>query len=118
MQTNRIYINEIKDKLIELDPSLILLFGSYAHGSPKDDSDIDLIVVTNDDFMPQTFTEKTALYLKVNKQIQEIAKKIPIDLLVYTKPMFQQFIDLQSSFSREILKKGLVLYEKNYGGMA
>ncbi len=37
---------------------------------------------------------------------------MPIDLIVYTKPMYERFVDLKSMFSREVLKRGIVLYEK------
>ena len=102
----------------ELNPYLIMLFGSYAWGTPHKDSDIDLLVVTNDDFMPENYDEKLKLSLKVKRQIYEINKQVAIDLIVYTKPMYQRFIELQSSFSREILSKGIILYESNYDAMA
>ena len=35
-----------------------MLFGSYAYGVSNEDSDVDLLVVTNDDFIPQNFAEK------------------------------------------------------------
>jgi len=38
--------------------------------------------------------------------------------LVYTKPMYEQFKALNSSFSREILNKGIVIYEGNHATMA
>jgi len=118
MQTDNIYIEQIKESLSELNPYLILLFGSYAYGTPHEDSDIDLLVVTNDDFMPQSFKERAQLYLTVNSYIRNIARKVPIDLLVYTMPMYQKFVELQSSFSREILSKGVVLYENNHKRLA
>jgi hypothetical protein len=36
----------------------------------------------------------------------------PIDLIVYSKKMFQELIDSQNMFSKEIMHKGIVLYEK------
>ena len=114
MQNENIYIQQLKEQFSELNPYLVVLFGSYAYGIPHEDSDIDLIVVTNDEYTPQTFKEKTQLYLMVNSYIRNIAKKVPIDLLVYTKPMYQKFVELQSSFSREIINKGVILYENNH----
>ena len=103
------YIKQLKEQLSELNPYMILLFGSYAYGTQHEDSDIDLLVVTNDDFIPQTFKEKSELYLIVNSHISNIAKQVPIDLLVYTKPMYKKFVELQSSFSREIINKGVII---------
>ena len=118
MQSDNNYIQQLKENLQKLNPHLVLLFGSYAYGTPHHDSDIDLLVVTNDDYIPQNFKEKTQLYLTVNSYIRNIAKKVPIDLLVYTKPMFEKFIELQSSFSREVLNKGVILYEDNHTRVA
>jgi len=113
MQNQNIYIQELIEKLQQLNPFLVLLFGSYAYGTPKEDSDLDIFVVLNDNSMPATFKEKQALYLKVSPYIRSIAKQIPIDLVVFTIPMFEQLKKLNSNFSKEILTKGIILYENN-----
>jgi len=113
MQNQNIYIQELIEKLQQLNPFLVLLFGSYAYGIPKEDSDLDIFVVLNDNSMPATFKEKQALYLKVSPYIRSIAKQIPIDLVVFTIPMFEQLKKLNSNFSKEILTKGIILYENN-----
>jgi len=118
MQDKDTYINQISKKLKEIDPHMVLLFGSYAYGTPHKDSDIDLLVVTKDDYLPQNFKEKTDIYLKVKQHIYEINKQVPIDLLVYTIPMYQKFIELNSSFAREIIKNGKIIYESNNTTMA
>lgn len=100
---------EIIDRLKPLNLNKIVLFGSYAYGTPHQDSDIDLYVVTNDEFIPQNYKEKRALVWKVSTAILDIRKKYAIDLLVHTKKMHQKFIELQSSFSKEILEQGKVL---------
>lgn len=55
---------EIKDEIIAglkpIAPRKVILFGSHARGTSTDESDIDLYVVTNDDFMPQNWREKNA----------------------------------------------------------
>lgn len=113
-----IYIQQLKDKLEELKPHKVILFGSHAYGLPHTDSDIDLIVVTQDEFMPKTFKERQNLYLQVGNHIIDILKQVPIDLLVYTLPMYRLFLESESSFSREVLSKGKVLYESENPGVA
>jgi uncharacterized protein len=115
---NNTYIQQLKEKLSELDIHKVILFGSHAYGTPHIDSDIDLLVVTNDEFMPQTFKERQNLYLTVGNHIIEILKQVPVDLLVYTLPMYRLFVESDSSFSREILSKGKVLYENENARMA
>lgn len=104
----------ILDRLLPLQPEKIILFGSYAYGEPHKDSDIDLLVVTNDDFLPQNYREKTDVYLEFADAIHELRKQIAIDLIVHTKPMHRKFIELGSMFSKEILQHGVVLYETDY----
>ncbi len=89
----------------------IILFGSLASGVVHVDSDVDLIVVTNDDYMPQSYKEKSEVYLKVSRALTGITGEIPIDLIVYTKPMYDRFNELGSLFSKEISQKGTVLYQ-------
>jgi len=40
----------------------------YAYGTPHKDSDIDLYIVTNDDYIPQSYKEKQALVWKVSQK--------------------------------------------------
>ena len=102
----------IVERLKKIDPLKIVLFGSYAYGSPHENSDVDLLVVTNDDFVPKTFSEKNAIYLGVSELLLDFKKSIPIDLIVHTKAMHRKFIELGSMFSKTIRTSGKVLYEK------
>jgi predicted nucleotidyltransferase len=96
----------IVERLKPLNPDKIILFGSYAYGTPTEDSDIDLYVVTNDDFIPQTWREKSDIYLKYSKKLRDLQKEIPIDLIVHTKQMHEKFQELNSSFYRYSILKG------------
>jgi len=100
---------EIVDRLKPLSPYKIILFGSYAYGNPTKDSDIDLYVVTNDEFMPKSCREKITIYLQYADKLEEIMKKYPIDLIVHTKKMHEEFINSNSMFSRKVLQDGKVL---------
>ena len=107
------YIPQLVARLKTKDPENIILFGSYAYGEPTEDSDIDLLVVTSDEEIPASFAEKSSMYLKISKVISDIKKEFPIDLIVHSKAMYRLFIELDSSFAREIQQRGKVLYEKN-----
>ena len=110
--TGLAYIPLIVEKLKQTEPEKIILFGSYAYGEPSKDSDLDILVVTNDDFVPASFTEKSLIYLRISHAISEIKKEFPIDLIVHTKAMHKRFIESNSLFARELLTNGKVLYEK------
>ena len=113
MKKNNQYIKQIKEVLSKYNPYLILLFGSYAYGTPDEDSDIDILVVTQDNFIPQTFKEHTNIYMKISQAIRPINRQIAIDLIVHTLPMYKKFISQDSSFSHEITTKGKIIYESN-----
>lgn len=109
---------DVEKKLIErlkkIDPAKIILFGSQASGDANNDSDIDLLVVTQDEFLPQNFAEKNAIYLRVSNAITDLEKMLPIDLIVHTKSMHQKFIEMGSMFSKQIIREGRILYEKTH----
>ena len=113
MISNTDYIEQIRLSLTELNPHLILLFGSYAYGTPDEDSDIDILVVTKDDFIPQNFEEKHNIYMQVSRQIRHIRLQTAVDLIVHTLPMYEKFIELDSSFAQEITTQGKIIYESD-----
>ena len=100
---------EIIERLKPLNPNKIILFGSYAYGKPHEDSDIDLYIVTNDEFLPNSFQENMDIKLKVIKMLDELTDKIAMDIIVHTKKMNEKFIALNSYFARTIYSKGEVL---------
>src|SRR3990172_8593113 len=104
---------QIIRSLRRIHPHKVIIFGSQARGDIHEHSDIDLIVVVDSDHYPQTFKEKMDIYLPVSRMLSEIREDIPIDLLVYTRPMFDKLVSLNSMFSKEIQKTGVVLYEEN-----
>ncbi|MBC8316018.1 MAG: nucleotidyltransferase domain-containing protein [Bacteroidetes bacterium] len=107
------YIPILVEKLKQILPEKIILFGSYASGNPSEDSDLDILVVTGDDEIPSSFAEKSQIYLRVSRSISEVKEKFPVDLIVHTKAMHRKFIKLNSLFAREVLTNGKVLYEKD-----
>ena len=84
----------------------IILFGSHAVGKAHDSSDIDLLVVLDSFETPKDFRERSENYLKVSRVLRELERKIPIDLIVYTRPEFDKFIEIGSMFSKTVLKEG------------
>jgi uncharacterized protein len=111
--------DDVKGQIVEmlnekLSIHKVILFGSFASGKPDRDSDIDLLVVVEDDFLPRNYQESMELYLKVSSVLRDVKRNIPIDLIVHTKPMHERFLRLGSMFSKEILKWGEVLYERSH----
>jgi predicted nucleotidyltransferase len=89
------------------DPDRIILFGSYAYGTPDENSDVDLLVV-----MPakNELTQATRIRLAVKRCF-------PMDLIVRTPENLRRRLEEGDWFLREIVAKGKVLYEKTHQGM-
>lgn len=99
----------VLERLRPIDPEMVILFGSHAHGAANEDSDLDLYVVTKDDFIPKNFHEKKHVRLKVSRALNDLQKIMPIDIITHTKKMHERFIELNSLFSREITQNGVRL---------
>ena len=92
-----------------LNPAKVILFGSYTWGQPTQDSDIDLYIVTQDDFMPSTWRQRRDIVRNVSQLLMDLRKQYAIDLIVHTKPMHRDFIEIKSSFSQQIMNEGIRL---------
>ncbi len=86
-------------------PDRIVLFGSYAYGIPNENSDIDILVIMETD-RPR---HKRSVIL--NQVLAGLI--IPKDLLVYTPEEVAEWKDVPQAFITQILKKGVILYDKN-----
>ena len=106
-------ISQIGLALKPLNVSKVILFGSYAKGTQSENSDIDLLVVTNDNFVFESFSQKMEIKLIIAKALNPLRKFADIDLIVHTKPMFEKFLQLNSSFKKDIINHGSVIYEAN-----
>lgn len=105
-------LNEIIENLLAVDPSKIILFGSYAKNVFDEESDVDLVVILDTDMIPQTYDHKLKLKVHVRDSIYELSRKIPIDLIVYTNGEFELLKKQRTSFYNEIMETGKVIYEK------
>ncbi len=102
------------DRLKQVGVDKVILFGSHASGRATEESDIDLLVVTDDDCLPENFAEKNRIYLRVAEAVTELKKQVPIDLIVHTRAMHRKFLELDSQFARTIRREGIILYEKTH----
>jgi predicted nucleotidyltransferase len=88
-------------------PELIILFGSHAYGRPHVDSDVDILVV-----MPARNQLDQAVRISL-----EIDPPFPLDIIVRTPKNLQWQLEEGESFTKEIMAKGKVLYEKKDRGL-
>ena len=106
-------LEEIQDKLDIIKKAIltfipaekIYLFGSYAYGSPTENSDIDIYVVIPDNFNKGIFDT-----LGVIAAFLRQYNIFKVDLFLVEKNRFL-FYKENSSFEETICNKGIVLYE-------
>ncbi|MFZ5822201.1 MAG: nucleotidyltransferase domain-containing protein [Chloroflexota bacterium] len=97
-------IDDVVYQIVEkFQPIKIILFGSYAYGTPKRESDVDLLVIMDTD-------------LKETQQEIQILTNIDyhfgLDLLVRTPEVLERRIQMGDPFLKEIVRKGKVVYER------
>jgi predicted nucleotidyltransferase len=109
-------IHEILDDLVfslrSLDPSRIILFGSYAKGDQNENSDIDLMVILDNNHISRTYAERLNKRISIRKLVLEINRKIPLDILVYSKAELRKIKEHGNYLIDEIEKTGKIIYEK------
>jgi len=89
-------------------PDKIILFGSYAYGTPHADSDVDILVI-----MPARNQLDQAVKIEL-----ACDPPFPLDIIVRTPHNMQWRLAEGDSFLGAITTKGKVLYEKNHAGVA
>jgi predicted nucleotidyltransferase len=102
-------IISIKDSILHTvgdDCEKIILFGSYAYGTPNEKSDYDIFVILRDG------TEKPILVLQnIYCNLAKNENYVPIDVLAGYKTVFNERSKLPA-IERTIAQKGIVLYER------
>ena len=93
-------VQQVADRF---QPEKVILFGSYAYGSPTPESDVDLLVIM------RTSLKHTQQAVRI---CQAIEYHFGLDLIVYTPEMLERRLQLGDSFVTEIMSQGKVLYER------
>jgi predicted nucleotidyltransferase len=92
-------VRQIAEKF---NPQKIILFGSYARGKPRPESDVDLLVITD------ALGKESRPSLAIRKALNIM---FGLDLIVYSPARLQQRLDWGDSFLQEIMETGVVMYE-------
>jgi len=98
-------IQDILEKLLtSYPPQKVILFGSYAYGTPRQDSDIDLLIIkeTSERFIDRWVT--------VRRILSNPKRTVPLETLVLTPQEVERRLAIGDQFLAEILEKGEVLY--------
>ena len=90
------------DIVREFAPLQVILFGSYAYGTPTEDSDVDLLVVM--DIPKSEFRNKT---IEIQ---QHIPHRFSMDILVRSPEEIAYRVSYNDWFLREVAEKGELLH--------
>ena len=105
--------NNIKKEILRLLKGQklykVLIFGSYAYGKTHNESDIDLLVILDKRGVSSSYKKLLENKKIISKQLRELRKSIPIDLLVYTKEEWDILRDSKNSFVKHIEKESINL---------
>ena len=98
-------IDEVVRQIAEkFKPQKIILFGSYARGNPRPESDVDILVVMETP-------------LKESKQSLEIRHYLGVmfglDLIVYKPQNLEKRLEMGDWFLRDIIREWKVVYESS-----
>ena len=85
-----------------LSPRTIYLFGSQLYGTPTRDSDIDIMVIVDDE--PATIEHHRQGYACLR------GLGLPVELHINSRSRHERFADVIGSLQHEIHRKGKLIY--------
>ena len=98
-------INDVTERIAEqFAPDRIVLFGSYAYGTPDEGSDVDLLVVLPFEGKP---------YRKAAEIAAAVHAGFPLDILARRPDDIERRYREADPLVRDALDRGRILYERN-----
>lgn len=96
-------LHRVLKQIVEgFHPQKVILFGSYAYGTPTEDSDIDLLIIMEVEGNPL----RTAANIAA-----AIDHPFSLDILVFGPQQLRYALENEYTFVTEIVTRGQVLYE-------
>ena len=91
----------------EYEPERIVLFGSYGTEASKKSSDIDLLIIKKTN---KRFVDRVIELMRLIRS--QFGVEYPVEPLIYTPEEWRYAKKINSIFTRTVLSKGAILYEK------
>lgn len=99
-------IQNLTERIVrEFNPEKVILFGSLAYGSPREDSDVDLLVILP--FEGSSFRKSLDI-------LNRLDPHFPIDLIARRPDETARRYEQGDPLIREAMDKGKVLYERRH----
>ena len=98
-------IERIVSRIVEkYRPLKVILFGSHAYGTPREDSDIDMLIIKD---TPDRFIDR---FVAVRRLVADSTRRLPFDPIVLTPSELERRLAIGDQFIQEIVTRGKVLY--------
>ncbi|MDR2733933.1 MAG: nucleotidyltransferase domain-containing protein [Spirochaetota bacterium] len=98
-------LNKLKELIINAIPvEAIYLFGSYAYGMPRKDSDLDLYVVLKDEVSMRDLDAGLQIRFAIDRK-----KSMPVDIIAKKKQDFDERLD-NPTLERIVKRDGIRIY--------
>jgi len=92
----------------EVRPQRIYLFGSCARDNYTPNSDVDLLIVEQDEFGPER--NRWSELKRIRKALKPF--RVPKDVLVYSQDEFEKWEDSINHIISHAVREGKLIYEK------
>ncbi|MBF0179126.1 MAG: nucleotidyltransferase domain-containing protein [Magnetococcales bacterium] len=90
-----------------IHPERIILFGSHARGEADENSDLDLLVVVDEDFSNRSRWREL-------QRIRKLVASFPMskDIMLYSRDEVARWRDSANHIIAHVLREGRLLYER------
>jgi len=93
----------------EVDPEVVILFGSHARGDARPDSDVDLMVIEQAPFSP--LRSRRAEYSRLSMALREFP--FAKDILLYSREEFDYWKDSPNHVVGRAHREGKILHARH-----
>jgi predicted nucleotidyltransferase len=98
-------LDQVVKQIVDVaHPEKIILFGSYARGDARDDSDFDLIIIERE------VTARRRETVRIRRALRPL--RVPVDILVFSRDDVKRFGNIMGTVLYPALREGKVIYSE------